>query len=151
MILINYAFCYIINITYIRGVRVLIKIDVYAEKPIYEQLRDNIILGIASGQLAEGEPLPSARRLAGDLGVNFHTINKAYDILRNEGYIVMDRRTTAIVAAKKMQESISAELAEKLTLCAAEAICGGIDENAFTEICAEIYKKIKGGKSNEGA
>ncbi|MDR1573532.1 MAG: GntR family transcriptional regulator, partial [Clostridiales Family XIII bacterium] len=70
----------------------LIKIDTYAEKPIYEQLRDNIIVGIASGQLTEGEALPSARNLAADLGVNFHTVNKAYDILRGGGYIVMDRR-----------------------------------------------------------
>ncbi|MDR1135974.1 MAG: GntR family transcriptional regulator [Clostridiales Family XIII bacterium] len=128
----------------------LIKIDIYAEKPIYEQLRDNIILGIASGQLAEGEPLPSARRLAGDLGVNFHTINKAYDILRSDGYILMDRRTTAIVAAKKTQGSISAELEEKLALCAAEAICNGIDENAFAEVCTETFRKIEGGDIHEG-
>jgi GntR family transcriptional regulator len=124
---------------------VLIKIDVYAEKPIYEQLRDEIILGIASGRLAEGESLPSARRLAGDLGVNFHTINKTYDILRNDGYIVMDRRTTAIVAAKRTQGSISAKLAEKLALCAAEAVCNGVDESAFAEVCAETYRKIKRG------
>jgi DNA-binding transcriptional regulator YhcF (GntR family) len=124
---------------------VIIKIDVYAEKPIYEQLRDIIILGIASGQLSEGEPLPSARRLAADLGVNFHTVNKAYDALRGDGYIVMDRRTTAIVAAKKTQGGISAALAEKLALCAAEAICDGADEGAFAGACAESYRKIKGG------
>jgi DNA-binding transcriptional regulator YhcF (GntR family) len=129
---------------------VLIKIDIYAEKPIYEQLRDSIIMGIASGQLAEGESLPSARRLAGDLGVNFHTINKAYDTLRNDGYIVMNRRKTAIVATKKAHGNLSAKLAEKLALCAAEAICNGIDESAFTEVCAETHRKIKRGISNEG-
>jgi GntR family transcriptional regulator len=142
--------CYIISITDIGGGQVLIQIDTYAEKPIYEQLRDSIILGIASGQLAEDEPLPSARRLAGDLGVNFHTVNKTYDILRGGGYIVMDRRTTARVAAKKARGDMSAELAEKLALCAAEAICRGIDENAFTEACAETYRKTKGGISHEG-
>lgn len=123
----------------------LIKIDVYSEKPIYEQLRDTIILGIASGQLAEGESLPSARSLASDLGVNFHTINKAYDILRSDGYIVMSRRTTAVVAAKKTRGNISAKLEEKLALYAAEAICNGAGESAFTEACAETYRKIKGG------
>jgi DNA-binding transcriptional regulator YhcF (GntR family) len=125
---------------------VLIKIDTYAEKPIYEQLRDNILLGIASGRLAENESLPSARNLAADLGVNFHTVNKAYDALRRDGYIVMDRRTTAIVAARKTGESVlSAGLAAKLSLCAAEAICDGVDESAFAKICVESYKKIKGG------
>jgi DNA-binding transcriptional regulator YhcF (GntR family) len=126
----------------------LIKVDTYAEKPIYEQLRDNIILGIASGQLAEGESLPSARNLAADLGVNFHTVNKAYDILRGGGYIVMDRRTTAIVAPKKTGGGISAVLAEKLVMCAAEAICDGVDESAFSESCAENYRKLKEGISN---
>jgi DNA-binding transcriptional regulator YhcF (GntR family) len=124
---------------------VIIKIDTYAEKPIYEQLRDNIIMGIASGQLSEGEPLPSARSLAADLGVNFHTVNKSYDALRGDGYIVMDRRTTAIVAAKKTGGDVSAALAEKLAMCAAEAICAGIDEVTFAEICAESHKRIKGG------
>jgi DNA-binding transcriptional regulator YhcF (GntR family) len=125
---------------------VLIKIDTYAEKPIYEPLRDNILLGIASGQLAAGEPLPSARNLAADLGINFHTVNKAYDALRGNGYIVMDRRTTAIVAPKKSQGSISTELAEKMLLCAAEAICAGLEESDFTEFCAGNYRKIKGGE-----
>jgi DNA-binding transcriptional regulator YhcF (GntR family) len=127
------------------GSHVLIGIDTYAEKPIYEQLRDNIILGIASGQLAEGEALPSARALAADLGVNFHTVNKAYDILRGGGYIVMDRRTTAIVAPLRTRGDISAALAEKLASCAAEAICNGADESAFAEICLASYRKIKEG------
>ena len=127
----------------------LVKIDVYAEKPIYEQLRDNIIIGIASGQLAEGESLPSARNLAADLGVNFHTVNKSYDLLRGAGYIVMDRRTTAIVAAKKQGDVISSVLSEKLAMCAAEAICDGVDEKAFVEVCTEYYRKIKGGIYND--
>jgi Predicted transcriptional regulators len=92
---------------------VIIKIDTYAEKPIYEQLRDAVILGIASGQLTEGESLPSARSLASDLGVNFHTVNKAYDTLRGAGYIIMDRRTTAIVGPKKTNGIISPDLARK--------------------------------------
>jgi len=123
----------------------LIKIDTYSEKPIYEQLCNNIILGIASGQLAEGESLPSARNLAADLSVNFHTINKAYDILRGSGYIVMNRRTTAIIANRKASTEMPAALSEKLTMCVAEAICIGMDENSFIKACAEHYKKIIGG------
>jgi DNA-binding transcriptional regulator YhcF (GntR family) len=127
---------------------VIISIDTCAEKPIYEQLRDSVILGIASGRLAEGESLPSARTLAADLGVNFHTVNKSYDILRSGGYIVMDRRTTAIVAPKKTQGSISSALADKLAMCAAEAICNGVDESSFAGFCGGSYRKIKGGDIN---
>ena len=127
----------------------LIKIDTYAEKPIYEQLRDCIITGIASGRLKEGESLPSARNLAADLGVSFHTVNKAYDILRGGGYIVMNRRTTAIVAPKKPRGTILETLSERLALCAAEAICGGVGEEEFIKICAENYKNLKGAAMND--
>ena len=123
----------------------IIRIDTYAEKPIYEQLRDNIILGIASGQLAEGESLPSARSLAADLGVNFHTVNKAYDALRAEDYIVMDRRKTARIAPKKMEATVLPSFVERLALYAAEAICNGVDEKFFTSLCIESYIKAKGG------
>jgi GntR family transcriptional regulator len=144
--------CYIIYITdiiYIGGGKVLISIDTYAEKPIYEQLREKIIMGIASGQLAKGEPLPSARNLAVDLGVNFHTVNKTYEILRGEGYIIMDRGKTAIVAPKKTNGAASAALAEKLMMCAAEAVCCGVSGDAFVKLCAESYKKLKEGLSDE--
>ena len=125
----------------------ILEIDTYAEKPIYAQLRDSIILGIASGRLAENEPLPSARSLASDLGVNFHTVNKAYDMLRGEGYIIMDRRTTAIVAPKKTAGAVSARLVDRLAFCAAEAICSGVDEEAFAEACVESYRKSKEGRN----
>ena len=123
----------------------IIRINTYADKPIYEQLRDNIILGIASGQLEESESLPSARSLAADLGVNFHTVNKAYDALRAGGYIVMDRRKIAKVAPQKTEGTVLPILVERLTLNAAEAICHGVDERAFAALCVESYTKIKGG------
>jgi len=123
----------------------IIKIDTYAEKPIYEQLRDSIILGIASNQLEENEPLPSARNLAADLGINFHTVNKAYDALRAGGYIVMDRRKTAKIAPKRTEGTVLPVLIERLTLNAAEAICCGVDERAFAALCFESYIKIKVG------
>ena len=126
----------------------LIQTDTLAEKPIYEQLRDNIILGIASGQLAEGEHLPSARMLASELGVNFHTVNKAYDSLRTGGYILTDRRKKALVAAKKSGGALCPALAEKLRMCAAEGICAGMDEKTFVQACADHYKKAKEGGNN---
>ena len=123
----------------------LIHIDPYSEKPIFEQLREAIVRGIASKQLAENEPLPSARSLAADLGVNFHTVNKAYDALRTGGYIIMNKRTTAVVAPMKTHTAVPDALAERLALCAAEAICNGMDEKAFAAFCAESHRKLTGG------
>ena len=67
----------------------VIRIDQSDEAPIYLQIRDQIIEGIARGELSSGDSLPSVRQLAVDLGINLHTVNKAYAVLRDEGYVAM--------------------------------------------------------------
>ena len=123
----------------------LIEINTLDSSPIYEQLRDQIVLGIAQKKLAIGEALPSVRRLAADLGINFHTVNKAYTSLCDEGYIEMDRRKGALIAqAKGKSEAFNATLARKMTLAAAEAICHGMDENDYVALCGRLYKQARG-------
>ena len=73
----------------------LIEIDFQSEEAIYLQLRNQIILGIASSVLREGDPLPSVRQLADEIGINMHTVNKAYGLLRQEGFVNIDRRRGA--------------------------------------------------------
>ena len=110
---------------------------------LYEQLRNQIVLGIAAGQLAPAEELPSVRNLAADLGINLHTVNKAYALLCEEGYIVMDRRKGAIIAQPILQKpDFMANLAQRLTLSAAEAKCSNIDEKGFINLCRDCYKSI---------
>jgi GntR family transcriptional regulator len=65
--------------------------------PIYQQIRNRIVEAIASGQQPAGSPLPSTRQLAVDLGVNFHTVNKSYDILRQEGLVRINRKSGAVI------------------------------------------------------
>ena len=65
--------------------------------PIYQQIRDQIVEAIAGGRLPAGSALPSTRQLAVDLGVNFHTVNKAYDLLRQEGLLRLGRKSGAVV------------------------------------------------------
>jgi len=65
--------------------------------PIYQQIRDRIVEAIASGQQPAGSALPSTRQLAVDLGVNFHTVNKSYDILRQEGLVRINRKSGAVI------------------------------------------------------
>ena len=65
--------------------------------PIYQQIRDRIVEAIASGQQPTGSPLPSTRQLAVDLGVNFHTVNKSYDMLRQEGLVRINRKSGAVI------------------------------------------------------
>ncbi len=76
----------------------LIRIDKTLEEPLYLQIRAQIITAIAQKDVLPGEMLPSVRSLASDLGINLHTVNKAYAVLRDEGYISMRGRASAVIA-----------------------------------------------------
>lgn len=75
----------------------IIQLDMQSELPIYSQLVYQIIEGIASGELQPGEALPSVRNLAADIGVNLHTVNKAYTLLKQDGYILVHRQKGVVV------------------------------------------------------
>ena len=75
-----------------------VRIDQALDVPLYQQLRNEIVRGIAQEELAPGDALPSVRNLASDLGINLHTVNKAYALLRDEGYVEMRGRKGAFVA-----------------------------------------------------
>ena len=60
----------------------ILEIDFNSDEAIYVQLRNQIIMGIACAEFSDGESLPSVRQLAQVLGVNMHTVNKAYDLKR---------------------------------------------------------------------
>ena len=74
------------------------RIDQALPDPLYRQIRDEIVRGIAQGELAPGDALPGVRNLASDLGINLHTVNKAYALLRDEGFVLMRGRSGAFVA-----------------------------------------------------
>jgi GntR family transcriptional regulator len=76
----------------------LLSIEPDGPVPIYQQIRDRIVEAIAGGLQPAGSPLPSTRQLAVDLGVNFHTVNKSYDILRQEGLLRLSRKSGAAVS-----------------------------------------------------
>lgn len=88
----------------------IIRIDKMSEDPLYLQIRSQIIGAIARGELRAGDSLPSVRSLAADLGINLHTVNKAYAVLRDEGYLIMRGRSGAFVA-EPLQDSSKAKAA----------------------------------------
>lgn len=123
----------------------IIEINTEDTQPIYEQLRDQIVFGIADKRLAPNEALPSVRRLAADLGIHFHTVNKAYAALQDDGYIVMDRRKGAVVArAAPGGDVFRAKLARRISTFAAQAVCREMDERDFIALCAGCYRSVKG-------
>ena len=122
----------------------IIELDMNSSTPIYVQLRNQIVMGIGRGELKLGESLPTVRQLAQDIGVNTMTVNKAYQILKTEGYIKIDRRHGAIVSDNIDMDIVFREkLENELELLLAEAAINGMDKNDFLSMCNEIYSKIK--------
>lgn len=122
----------------------IIELDMNSSPPIYVQLRNQIVMGIGRGELKLGESLPTVRQLAQDIGVNTMTVNKAYQILKTEGYIKIDRRHGAIVSDNIDMDIVFREkLENELELLLAEAAINGMDKNDFLSMCNEIYSKIK--------
>ena len=122
----------------------IIELDMNSSTPIYVQLLNQIVMGIGRGELKLGESLPTVRQLAQDIGVNTMTVNKAYQILKTEGYIKIDRRHGAIVSDNIDMDIVFREkLENELELLLAEAAINGMDKNDFLSMCNEIYSKIK--------
>ena len=117
----------------------VISINEASEVPIYQQIRNQIVLGISDGRLKPGEQLPSVR--AGEIGINSMTVNKAYALLKQEGYIYTDRRNGAHV---RKEFSEAKELSEKskelLQQIISEAKICGMTQEEFLKICENMYK-----------
>ncbi|MFE0557508.1 GntR family transcriptional regulator [Paenibacillus sp. NPDC058910] len=121
----------------------MISLQLDSDIPLYEQLRNQIVVGIATGELAREEKLPTVRQLADELGINTMTVNKAYSLLKQEGYIVIDRRHGAKVSPPKPHNpEPSPQLEEELQLIIAQAAIQGIDRARFQELCSRIFSKM---------
>lgn len=121
----------------------IIKIDFESEAPIYVQLKRQIILGIAKGELSQGESLPSVRQMAEDIGINMHTVNKTYNELKAEGFISVDRRKGAVVSNSNnlLTDEYHEELKEELDFIIGEAYCRGITEEEFIKLSRAAFKQ----------
>lgn len=122
----------------------LIQIDFESEEAIYIQLRNQIILGIATSMLREGDSLPSVRQLAGEIGINMHTVNKAYAVLREEGFLSIDQRKGAVVALVADKLRARQELQRELRVLLAKSICKHITCEEVHELVNEIYREYSG-------
>ncbi|CAH0122806.1 MULTISPECIES: GntR family transcriptional regulator [unclassified Paenibacillus] len=120
-----------------------IELDLQSETPIYAQLVDQIIEGIASGALQPGDPLPSVRSLAEDLGINLHTVNKSYNLLKQEGFLQVHRKKGVVVqpdGMPGMTEAFEEKLRRQLRSLAAEAAVRGMTEEAFAQQSRSLYR-----------
>ena len=117
----------------------VIKIDFQSDEALYIQLRNQIILGIATSTLREGDVLPSVRQLAEDIGINMHTVNKAYSVLRQEGFVTIDRRRGAIVSLDVDKLQALDEMQKNLRVLLAKGRCKNITRQEIHDMVDEIF------------
>ena len=119
----------------------IIKIDFNSDEAIYMQITNQIIMGIAKRQICDGDQLPSIRNMADEIGINMHTVNKAYTVLRQAGYVKLDRRRGAIVSVDVDRSGAIKEIRRELSVTLAKAGCMHISKEEIHELVDEIYNK----------
>ena len=122
----------------------ILEVDFNSEEALYIQLRNQIIVGIATNRLKEGESLPSVRQLAESIGINMHTGNKAYTVLKQEGFVKVDRRRGAVIAIDADRISDLEQMRESLRVILARASCRNISREEVHALIDESYEEYGG-------
>ena len=116
-----------------------IEIDFNSDEALYMQLRNQIILGIAASHFHEGQSLPSVRQLADEIGINMHTVNKAYSVLRQEGFLKVDRRHGAVIALDIDKIQAKEDMKEEMRVIIAKGRCKNISRGEMHALMDELY------------
>lgn len=118
----------------------IIAINDGSDIPIYQQIRNQIVMGISEGKLMPGEQLPTVRRLAEEIGINAMTVNKAYQLLKQEGYISTDRRNGARIRENFIKNrQLTNEAMDSLERIISEAKISGMTKEDFFHICERYF------------
>ncbi|MBK3497361.1 GntR family transcriptional regulator [Viridibacillus sp. YIM B01967] len=122
-----------------------LQIEPQSDVPIYMQLTQQIIEGIASGQLKPGEALPSVRSFAADLGVNMHTVNKSYHELEKKGIVRIIPKSGAVVAGPNELGATDVQLQQveqMLRPVVAEGLVIGLGEQDLQQLMQKLIKNL---------
>lgn len=127
----------------------VLRVDFNSDEALYMQLRNQIILGIATGRIREGDSLPSVRQLAEYVSINMHTVNKAYAVLREEGFVKLDRRRGAVVSLETDKKRVLEEMKREIAVDLAKGVCKGIEKEEVHRLVDEIYELFANWKESE--
>lgn len=117
----------------------IVEIDFNSEEALYIQLINQIIIGIATDQIREGDTLPSVRQLADNIGINMHTVNKAYSVLKQEGFLRVDRRRGAVIALDTDKMRTISEMRRDLSVILASGVCKNVSREEVHNLVDSIY------------
>ena len=117
----------------------IVEIDFNSEEALYIQLINQIIIGNATDQIREGDTLPSVRQLADNIGINMHTVNKAYSVLKQEGFLRVDRRRGAVIALDTDKMRTISEMRRDLSVILARGVCKNVSREEVHNLVDSIY------------
>lgn len=122
----------------------MMEIDFSSAVPIYQQIRDQVILELAKGHLREGDELPSVRSMSDEIAVNMMTVAKAYQMLKDEGIVESDRRRGTKIAENITHDEKRVEkIEEKFTLLLAESYVHGMEKEEVETMITRILEKFE--------
>lgn len=124
------------------GENMFLQIDFNSNEAIYIQLRNQIIIGIATESIREGDPLPSVRQMADNIGINMHTVNKAYTVLKQEGFVKLDRRKGAVVSLDVDKIQVLDEMRRDLSVVLARGVCKNVTSEEMHQLVDEIFQSF---------
>lgn len=128
----------------------LIRIESESDIPIYQQITNQIIEGIAIGSIQPGNSLPSVRTFAADLGINMHTVNKSYHQLEKKGIIRIVPKSGAVISSPQdFNDSTFDRLKENYKLLIAESIVVGMSDEQIQELVSSTINYLKRSSNKE--
>lgn len=115
----------------------LIRVDPGSGVPLFVQVADSIRADAVAGRVVSGDRLPSARDVADAIGINLHTVLRAYQDLRDEGLIELRRGRGAVVTA---QAALIADLHHDIRRLVDRATAIGLPPDALAALVKEIAR-----------
>ncbi len=114
-------------------------IDFSSDEALYLQLCNQIIMDIATETLRDGDSLPSVRQLADLIGINMHTVNKAYALLKQEGFVKLDRRKGAFICLDMDKMEALEEMRQDLSVVLARGICRDVTREEAHALLDQVF------------
>lgn len=111
--------------------------------PIYTQLINQLKKAIVKKELKHGEMLPSVRSLAGDLGVNMHTVNKAYNLLVEEGILVKSQQGYTVEVSNTLPADFEGDIQRRMEELLVDVFIHDIPSKSVQEWMQATAKQLK--------
>ncbi|MCC8073647.1 MAG: GntR family transcriptional regulator [Clostridiales bacterium] len=119
----------------------MIFIDYHSRVPIYEQIKEQVIMLINTGVYKPGDKLPSIRSLSNSLNINVNTIKRAFAELENDGVTYSAQGRGIFVSSNPLENAkIKEGVLDEVKTAVTSAKARGVSEQELHTLIEEIYK-----------